>query len=567
MLKRLSFAILFLTVLVHQVPAQLTISPYSRYGVGEIQTSSSIRNTTMGGLGIGISDWGTINRFNPASYTELRLSTAELSAFGTFRNQKDATSSYNSFSGGYQNVAFGFPSNKSFALVMGLAPYSSSEYDLVVRDTLNVAGTDEPLLHIYNASGGLNQLYVGGAFKVFNKVSIGANVAWTFGSIDKTWITAFEKSDFRPVSTNKDADVSGIRVVGGVQYADKLYLQRKVDQTKHYSKLIENLEEEKAELAKTSTHIEKQKVKLDQQRISSLRKREVYEAERARTTALVKSLQEAGASEGAINRAEAEDRRYSRKIKKIDLDYNQNQRKIQNEERLLSRRLAGYDKFIGKYHQKLEEISKNPDKQFEAQTDSSITFRFGAIVEPGSGLKGDYHLRYTNYNGVDGVTDTLWAEKGAIKLPLKYGFGFSIGHPGVWTAGVDFTMQNWSKFAFFSDANNLGSSMKLNVGGEWIPDRFSNKFHRRIAWRAGAYYENTGLAINGIALNETGITFGVGLPMRIADIESKVFSRINLGLSYALRGTTSSGLLRENMIKVSLGVNLNERMFITRKVN
>ena len=65
-------------------------------------------------------------------------------------------------------------------------------------------------------------------------------------------------------------------------------------------------------------------------------------------------------------------------------------------------------------------------------------------------------------------------------------------------------------------------------------------------------YEGTGLSLNNEDIDEFGITFGLGLPI------GPGFSNINLGFEYGQRGTTDSGLVKEDIFKVSVGFSLTE---------
>ena len=89
---------LFLLSTVVAYGQTLTLSPYSRYGIGDVFSYSSTRNAAMGGIGIGSSALYTTNRLNPASYVDflnhnpqgrfdLRRTTLDLSGFSTFSRQ------------------------------------------------------------------------------------------------------------------------------------------------------------------------------------------------------------------------------------------------------------------------------------------------------------------------------------------------------------------------------------------------------------------------------------------------------------------------------------------------
>jgi hypothetical protein len=80
-----------------------------------------------------------------------------------------------------------------------------------------------------------------------------------------------------------------------------------------------------------------------------------------------------------------------------------------------------------------------------------------------------------------------------------------------------------------------------------------------VVYRAGLYYEKTGLNINSESINEFGISFGLGLPV------GDLFSNANLGFEIGKRGTTKNNLIQENFVNFQLSLSLNDRWFQKRK--
>ena len=104
--------------------------------------------------------------------------------------------------------------------------------------------------------------------------------------------------------------------------------------------------------------------------------------------------------------------------------------------------------------------------------------------------------------------------------------------------------------------------MSFALGGFVIPRYNSfNSYWKRIVYRAGVRFENTGLELKGESINEFGISFGVGLPV------GDMFSNANIGFEYGSTGTTNAGLVKENFFNFSLSLSLNDRWFRKRKYN
>jgi hypothetical protein len=159
----------------------------------------------------------------------------------------------------------------------------------------------------------------------------------------------------------------------------------------------------------------------------------------------------------------------------------------------------------------------------------------------------------------DGLAET------DLRLPSRFSFGGGIGQPRHWFIGAEYTGQNTSEFSnpivSIENANFVNAS-NFSVGGFYIPDYTSfSSYWKRATYRAGFHFENTGLEINNQAINEFGMSFGVGLPV------GQDFSNVNVGLEFGRRGTTKQNLIQENFFNVSVSLSLNDRWFQKRKYN
>jgi len=151
-----------------------------------------------------------------------------------------------------------------------------------------------------------------------------------------------------------------------------------------------------------------------------------------------------------------------------------------------------------------------------------------------------------------------------LSLPTKFSFGSGIGNLKKWFVGAELTWQDNSNFGNrFDDITNVTyqNATKIGVGGFFIPkyNSFSD-YWKRITYRGGFRYENTGLIINNQSIKDAAVSLGFGFP-----IGSNTFSNINIGLEYGKRGTKNAGLIEENYTNISIGLSFNDRWFIKRK--
>jgi len=164
---------------------------------------------------------------------------------------------------------------------------------------------------------------------------------------------------------------------------------------------------------------------------------------------------------------------------------------------------------------------------------------------------------------VEKVIDTtkyVSENKGDIVIPQRFGVGFAINKEGNWLVGVDFEWQDWEDFAVYDVADTLINSFHITVGGEYIPKHSNiSSIFKRMTYRAGLRYNQSYLSFGENRINEFGISFGVGFPMR------KSKTAIDLGIEIGKRGTTKDLLIQENFVNFTLGISIQENWFQKRR--
>jgi hypothetical protein len=152
-----------------------------------------------------------------------------------------------------------------------------------------------------------------------------------------------------------------------------------------------------------------------------------------------------------------------------------------------------------------------------------------------------------------------------LRIPTTFKGGLGFGENKKWFVGGEYSFQKMSEFqnpflgvenATYQDASSYA------LGAYFVPKYNSiTGYLNRVTYRAGLRYDVTGLVVNEQAIDDFGITFGVGLPL------GATFSNVNLGFELGRRGTTKANLVRESYLKVNVGLSLNDKWFIKRKIN
>lgn len=152
-----------------------------------------------------------------------------------------------------------------------------------------------------------------------------------------------------------------------------------------------------------------------------------------------------------------------------------------------------------------------------------------------------------------------------VKLPSRITFGTGFGVAKKWLLGSEISFQSTSDLTNrFTDIDNVKyeNSSRFSLGGYFVPNYNSySSYFKRVTYRGGLRYENTGLIIEDKSIKDFAGNIGLGLPL------SGTFSNINIGLEIGKRGTKYAGLIEENYINISIGLSFSEKWFVKRKYN
>lgn len=446
-------------------------SPYSNYGIGEINAKGFASNFAMGGTYIAVQNDSTPNHFinsgNPASYANTFLTTVEVGANVNVLTQKTATAKESLLSGSIGYVSVAIPVKKWWGSCIGLRPYSVVGYNINASQTVDTVTINNG----YQGKGGLNQAYFGNGFKplyflpdkflkskkykrlseekkdsVINKILkrrqawqglfIGANLSYLFGSITNTETSVFP-SGLNAFNTS----------INSTTYLDKLSF----DYGLQYSYTFDSL----------------------------------------------------------------------------------NGRDLKD----------------------------------------NFTILFGATFSAKTNLNARIDSLTYNYftspYGQNIVQDTIVNSgntKSKIALPLSFGFGLGFRKGEKWLVAADYAFQNWSSYTAFGQSQGFKNSMRISLGGQYIPNSESNNYFKRISYRFGVRYAQTMIVIQDYQITEQAISFGLGLPAGNVRL-TQSFSMINIGAEVGTLGTTADGLVQELFFKINIGGTINDKWFVKRKID
>lgn len=440
-----SYSLVFiLCMYLYSLAQYNTFTPFSRYGIGDVQDNTSAYQKAMGNTGMAMPADTTapsfVNILNPASLSFIRLTVLE--AGGNYyhtqilnkQNYKVQQKSVN-----FNSLILAFPIKKYSGFSFGLLPHSFVGYQIVQNENISNIGN---VNYVYDGSGGLNKVYVAYGFslskyfksdtthrtfkQLIKNLSIGTNLYYLFGELAQTATVNYPSNTlYYHFVNDRRYRINGVTADFGVQ-----------------------------------THI-----------------------------------------------------------------------RLKDDNRMLC--LGG----VFSYPSKLKVFN------------DYIAYNFSY-----------------NYFGERYIVDTLlYAENeaGKLKLPPVIGGGVSYIVANKWGVNADIKYSDWKSFYLINSPTNVTNSVEVNLGAYYQPDRFAagkNNYAGKIIYRAGMGYNSGYQEYQNKSVPAYAFSAGVSLPMGLY----RAFSAMHISVQYIRRGNKNF-VLRENILKVNIGITLNDRWFIKYK--
>lgn len=184
--------------------------------------------------------------------------------------------------------------------------------------------------------------------------------------------------------------------------------------------------------------------------------------------------------------------------------------------------------------------------------------------------------KYLNIGGVvtvDTIENSVNKE-GTVTFPVNLGAGLTFINNDVFTLSLDYRWQQWSAAKFFGASDSLADSHSFALGTQIIPEPHRyNKYFRMVNYRAGVHFTQSYLNIRGQKINDIGISFGLGLPIRkpdktdVSGLRKKLPPMINIAFDIGQRGTLRENLIKERYYQISLNLSLYDIWFVKRRFN
>lgn len=207
-------------------------SPYSMYGIGEINTPGTLASRSMGGVGVAARQTGMVNLLNPAGFSLVTRKSFLLNVGmegQNYYNQQtiegvNKKSAHNSFN--IREFAFLMPLSKGLGLGFSVTPYSSvgyrTMYDHFYDESDPVWGNVGRVNYSYQGEGDVTEVKIGVGYEVVKNLSIGVAMQYYWGDIDRmfvmTPVSITGNGSYGKVSGNSEYAISNIKAQFGVQW-------------------------------------------------------------------------------------------------------------------------------------------------------------------------------------------------------------------------------------------------------------------------------------------------------------------------------------------------------------
>jgi hypothetical protein len=157
--------------------------------------------------------------------------------------------------------------------------------------------------------------------------------------------------------------------------------------------------------------------------------------------------------------------------------------------------------------------------------------------------------------------------KGKIKFPAMVGFGMNYQGKN-WMFGADFEYGNWNAYRYYGQSDAVKNNWTIRAGAQYYPNKGNSpvvKYFNFVKYRAGLFYGPDYISVNKNR-PEYGFTIGTGMPLTSLKKISYTgeFVMLNTALEIGNRGNKQTNL-RENVVRISIGVSMNASWFQKRK--
>lgn len=204
----------------------VSTSPFSSYGVGDLLFDNNIEQAGMGGISaLTINPYHSSANFsNPAANQSLNVTSFDFGVNTHASQFKDAIGSSQKSTTYISNISLAFPIGSKARAGFGFQPYSAIGYE-VATITTNDQVTYQ---NAFKGDGGLNSVHVMGSYNITNEFSLGARANYLFGDLERDQIISTQGLAL-VTDYNYKSKINGLQFTAGGYYSKRIGDNKKLD--------------------------------------------------------------------------------------------------------------------------------------------------------------------------------------------------------------------------------------------------------------------------------------------------------------------------------------------------
>ena len=148
----------------------------------------------------------------------------------------------------------------------------------------------------------------------------------------------------------------------------------------------------------------------------------------------------------------------------------------------------------------------------------------------------------------------------AFDYPQVIGAGVSYNWQKRLLVGVDVSWQNFAQANYYGETNQLNDCLLYAFGAQYTHNIGGKRYIDNMDFRIGANYTNSYINIDNKPYDKWSLTWGIGFPLPNTN------TKLNLHMEYGQQGSIQQQGLIERFYKIGIGVSLNERWFVKRRI-
>lgn len=201
----------------------ITKSPYSIIGAGDIIYPGNANTYSLGQTNQAIRNPFSVNMLNPASYSSILTTNIEAGATLSFANFQGAGTNTSVDNAWISYFNFGIPISpkRGIGISFGATPFSGVGYNIKSQVKLPQDTFSIDAINSFVGRGGISKFYMGYGMRLHKNVSLGFNANYLFGEItNTTQLLIPAKYNMFNINEDKSNFIHGWLFDAGIQIHD-----------------------------------------------------------------------------------------------------------------------------------------------------------------------------------------------------------------------------------------------------------------------------------------------------------------------------------------------------------